>query len=741
VTDTVTASRPPRAALDRVLAAVPLATVYTWLCVLYLVEAWKRVTPWLFGDELELTQLSRSIAATGHAARRGVAHGPDSLYTYFTAPMWLIHDVGTAYAGIKYLDVFVMASVVFPTYLLARLIVGRPAALFAAAGAGAIPSLAYSSWIVEETIAYPYAAWCFYLVAKALVELRRSRSSYRWTAAAVLASLLAPAVRGELLMLPLVALFALLFTVWSSPAARRRRAPWSVPDWIGLVLLVFGAIFVISGVLSRGSQEWYGVTTLYKHRSLIMGNWAVGALAIGIGVIPLVAGLAALFRLPGEHSTRQLRVVRSVAVAGFLSFGLYTALKASYLSTQFETRVEERNLIYIAPLLFVLTALVLERRRVNIDALIIASAYGLYLVGYALYHVVKAPYEMGVQLYSDSLGFSILQQGNRYLAVDTTDARLLLIGLLAVGVALLLAPRWLAHRRRLSTAATALLAVLILGWTITGEISAAAGNISISRTVGGTLRHPFGWVDAVTGGKPTLYLGQGETDPNPENLIEFWNRSIVRVSSIDGSVHGPGPAGGPNLTLDGTITAEPQYEFAVEDWPCVDLAGTRLTAHDYSAGGGTRAWRLVQLTQPNRVQSMCTGLYADGWTGPTDGAYFRFGSGPPGWIRIFVSRRKWGGPSDPSPVHLIVGTLVINANHQPILVRTTKTVDLTIDSEQTKICWLRTPSARFAVHVVVDKKFVPHDVLPRFSDIRVLGAETNFEFFRKLPPGTRSTCT
>src|SRR4029077_10851517 len=106
-----------------------------------------------------------------------------------TAPMWLIDNVSTAYAGIKYLDVFVMASVVFPTYFLARLIVGRRAALFAAAGAGAIPSLAYSSWIVEETLAYPYAAWSMFLIAKALVERRKTKTSYAWMTAAVLCAL------------------------------------------------------------------------------------------------------------------------------------------------------------------------------------------------------------------------------------------------------------------------------------------------------------------------------------------------------------------------------------------------------------------------------------------------------------------------------------------------------------------------------------------------------------------------
>src|SRR5436305_15244639 len=115
-----------RTLADRVLAAIPLLSIFLWLCIVYAIEAWAHGTPWLFGDELELTQLSRAIADTGHAARRGEPHSFHSLYVVLTSPIWLIHDVATAYAGVKYLDVFVMASVMFPTYLLARMVVAKP---------------------------------------------------------------------------------------------------------------------------------------------------------------------------------------------------------------------------------------------------------------------------------------------------------------------------------------------------------------------------------------------------------------------------------------------------------------------------------------------------------------------------------------------------------------------------------------------------------------------------------------
>jgi len=122
-----------------------------------------------------------------------------------------------------------MTSALFPTYFLARLVVQRGWALFAAAGAAAIPSLAYSSWIVEETVAYPYAALCFYIIAKAA-----DRKSRGWVAAAIgrvarsarscAASSSSSHCRG----------FAVFFAAWSSDWGRDPRAKWSNGDYIGV---------------------------------------------------------------------------------------------------------------------------------------------------------------------------------------------------------------------------------------------------------------------------------------------------------------------------------------------------------------------------------------------------------------------------------------------------------------------------------------------------------------------------
>jgi hypothetical protein len=346
---------------------------------------------------------------------------------------------------------------------------------------------------------------------------------------------------------------------------------------------------------------------------------------------------------------------------------------------------------------------------------------------------------MGVQLYSDAPGFAILQQANRYLSWTPTFARWLLIGILVGGVLVLLAPRLLAGRERAAAALIAVMAVAIVGWNLTGEIAAATGTKSIANEAAKTLHRPFTWVDDATKLHPTLYLGESEVDQNPEWELEFWNRSIHRVSSLDGSVDGPGPAAGPNLTRDGTLfwgdsptDLGQQFDYAVEDRPCIDLAGTLVKIHDYRAGGRVRAWRLVRLTHPNRLRSECTGIYADGWTGATDSAYFRF-SGPAGWLEIVYSRRDWGYPSGPSPVHILLGRLVVNSNNEPILGKVTAKLDSSIDSTQTKTALLRVPSGSFAVHVVVDKKLVPQQFNPSSGDRRELGAELRYEFFTTRP--------
>ena len=115
--------QPARTWFDRVYAAIPLATVFVALLALYAWEAARHTSPWLFTDELELSQISRAIEATGHGARRGDPYFWQTLYTWLIAPAWAITSTTLAYAVVKYIGVVTMTLALFPTYFLARTVV------------------------------------------------------------------------------------------------------------------------------------------------------------------------------------------------------------------------------------------------------------------------------------------------------------------------------------------------------------------------------------------------------------------------------------------------------------------------------------------------------------------------------------------------------------------------------------------------------------------------------------------
>jgi hypothetical protein len=284
----------PATRVDRLYRAIPLASAFLWLCVLYGWQTRGHVTPWLFTDELKFAQISRSIAETGHAAQRDHPASFDTLYTYLIAPFWRIGDVGDSYAAIKYVGVIVMTSAIFPTYFLARMVVAKPWALFAAVGAVATPALAYATFLIEEPAAYPWSALCMLLIAKALVTRKRW-----WVLGATAACLIAPAWRVELAILIAVYGLAALFLLWVSEPAKRWRSAWSRWDWIGAVVLGIGAIIFFSAVVGGRSHTWLIATGYYRHRTIVYGLWAAGAFTIGLGVLPVVS-LAALVRPRGE---------------------------------------------------------------------------------------------------------------------------------------------------------------------------------------------------------------------------------------------------------------------------------------------------------------------------------------------------------------------------------------------------------------------------------------------------------
>jgi hypothetical protein len=703
---------------DRLLAAVPLLSVFLWLCIVYAIQAWAHGTPWLFGDELELTQLSRSIADTGHAARRGEPHSFNTLWTYVLAPAWVIDNVHSAYSTVKYIGVIVMTLTALPAYGLARLVVGRRAALFVAAASAGIPALAYSSMIVEEPLAYPYSTLCLFLILQVLIAPTRW-----WIGGAAVAAAIAPFVRGELAVVPVVFGLSVLFLLWRSDWVSRRRAAWTAPDWVGLGVLLVGVGVILSALLGHHSYEWLIATGFYKDRMVDLGLDAAGALTIGLGVLPVVAGLASLWRAPGEPPTREASSFRSVLLAAIVAFGVYTAVKSTYVSTTFGTYTYERNLIYLAPLLFAGTALWLERRRVHPIALALSAGSVLYLL-------LTTPYEIGQDISYNAPGLAILQQANRYFSLDTDGARIGLLALLAVSVVVLLAPRFV-------TRGTAWLALVVgaavVAWNLTGELAFASASNRTSSRFADNIRRPFTWVDDHTGGAPTLYIGQQMKDQNGEWLLEFWNRSIRAVWSLDGTAQGPGPVLTPDpRASDGALSHDPGYPYVVQE-AGIEIVGTTVATHLHRAGGALEPWRLIRVAPPLRLRGSVTGVFADGWAGSFS-AYTRYSTerGRSGRVRVVVSRAAWGGPNKTGHVTVKIGPIVIGDDKQPHIGNPTDVERFDIHSKEEIPLVLDAPGPRFRVEVTITPTFVPRELSPQTEvDNRELGAKVRYVF---LPP-------
>jgi len=690
-------------------ALLPLLAAYTGLAVLYGWQALERATPTLFSDEIEFTQVSRSIASSGRATIRGANPATNvSLYEYIAAPFWWIDDVGTAYGAIKLLGVLLMTAAIFPAYALARLVVSRPYALFAALGAVVAPALSYSPFLVEEPLAYPVATLALFLIARAGV--RPARVSIGLAVGVCASAIL---VRTQLAVLFPVLAIVLLAAAWRTDPVRRWRETWTTWDRIGAVVLLIGGAVVLAAVLGRHSYSWYVATTSFKERMLEYGLWAFGGLAIGVGVVPFIATLIALVRPRPE---RDARTTTFVALTGssVAAFGLYTAVKVAYLSTNLSVVIAERNLIYLTPLLFVGSALVLERRTVSWLAAAAATAVALYLV-------TTTPLKLETYPNYETHGLAIAAFANRIPKWPTETIETALV-LVVLGSALSLIALRLARSRATRVAVASSVALFSLTWSLTTEVYAANGERGASDQQYATLPKPPNWVDRTTGGASSVFVGQGVSDPNPFWQLEFWNPSIKWFWGIDGST--PGGVTPNLLRPDGTQDpADLGAGFAVAS------KGVALAAPSVTTVGDYVVYRLSG--SPVRLRQASTGIAADGWMS-SEASYTLYDvmSRGRGYVKVTLSRQGACFPQlEPADAVVAVGPVGVNEFDQPGIARVTAQREVKVKACEPNPVVLPVPRQPWRVEISLDPTFVPRELDPNQGDARKLGAVVGFEPF------------
>jgi hypothetical protein len=563
--------------------------------------------------------------------------------------------------------------------------------------------MAYVTSIIPEVLAYPFYALSSYAIVRALAS--RSRA---WIAAAVACSIVALLVRNQLMTIGGSLALAALILLAIGPASQRLRARWTRGDHLGAIVLLVGVLILANRVVGNHVQQWQVSTEFWKGRMVDYGLTAGGALTIGLGIAPVIGGLSSLW-LRDRRADPVYRAFAAYLAASIVTLGLYTAVKATYLSTIFAQLTEERNLIYLSPLLLIGTALCFESRRVSPWVVAAASAFALYIV-------IAKPYQLGYP-YFEAPGYGILTMANRHWYFNTHDLHVSLTIAWAVATAALLAPILLARSRdRFLRPLLAVGAVALAAWMLAGEITSSAGDDAQARMLSAHLPQPRNWVDLATHGGGVTYLGQAVKDANGIWLTEFWNRSLKHVYTLDGTAPGPGPSVSPDLlTADGKLSDDPGTPYVLADHG-VDL--------DAPLVGHRGELRLYRVHGPWRLRQAVQAIYPDGWAGEFAGFTF-FKRGGAGVVHVSLSRTAYCGGARAGIAQIWVGPVKIDANQQASFARIAARRRVQIENCKESSVDIRVPSTPVRAEVHISRTLPPTKY-----DQRHLGAMVSFSFDR-----------
>jgi hypothetical protein len=458
-------------------------------------------------------------------------------------------------------------------------------------------------------------------------------------------------------------------------------------------------------------------TGFEKHRLVDHAVWSVGAMTIGLAVLPVIATVVA-FASSRVRATQEGRAFVVVGISACVAFVTYAAVKGAFLSTVFSSLIVERNVIYLVPIVFAATAAVLSRPLESPLALAAGFVVALLLI-------LNAELRLDQYPYFEAPSLSIGHFANRNLSWDETDIEHALIAAALVSLALL-AARSLVRSRRAGLAVAAVAACGVTAWALTAEIYAARGLNVFSERIHQISPKPVDWVDQATGGEPTLFLGQQlGRDTNPIWLLEFWNYSIDKIWSLDGTA--PLPSLSPNLgAADGTMSPDPGVGWIV--------TGNGVEVVGEEVGEPRNGMQLWRVEPPARFRHTQTGVFPDGWmsSSATFSQYAPEDGVSRGFAKVVVSRQGACGALPVADVTIEIGPIAV-VDDQPGFARVDETIHRKLPP-----CGLTQVVTRarvpYHVEVTVSPTFIPAEVDSGSGDTRELGAQVGFDFL-PLGPG------
>jgi hypothetical protein len=380
----------------------------------------------------------------------------------------------------------------------------------------------------------------------------------------------------------------------------------------------------------------------------------LAALDLSLWVLPFAALI--VLAASARHLDEALRAYATAAIA----LTVWLVLEVGVFASTWSDRIEERNLFYLAPLLFIAFLAWLERGQPRPPRAAVAAA------GLAAALPGALPFAQLTTLSAASdtpflapwwyLGDRVAGRSN--------------VALLAVLVAIGLGALFLWLPRRWAPLLPALVALgFFLTWLPLQLWTISFERLSVLAFQNGIQVAPGDWIDRAVG--PDAHVAAIWSGNNPFRIWEneFWNRSLRRVYDLGPPLPGAmpemrlhvQPATGVLLDRRGQ-PLRARYVLADRD---VQIDGTAITsdaAHDMT---------LYRVTPPVRTPSRVSGWYSDTWTTPSV-VWTRVGCRP-GALHVLVS-------SDPKLFPGLTQRIAVSGStpHRVVLLPTTESRALSL---------------------------------------------------------------
>jgi hypothetical protein len=559
-------------------------------------RAWAAVSvpvPWITPDETVYGLLGRSLYLHGSLQILG---GPTPFYSLLVPALvgfpLSAFGLATGLDVTQGLQAFVMSLAAVPVYLWGRSLVRPRWAFVAAVLTVAAPGLTYAGLLMSEVLFYPLIVLAAWAIAEAIARPTRTTQ-----ALLVLAILAVCATRVQGIVLLPVAVTAVLVDGWlaRSWANLRRLVPAAA---------VLGGLAVVWIAYRLGS----GSGTLGGYEVITTTSWSVGAAAkyvvyhlasvlILSGLFP-VAAVAVLLVRAARRGEPDARVRAFLAVASSLT--VWLVLEVGVFTSYYSDRIVERNLIALAPVLFIGLVLWIDRGAPGtlLERGIVAAAAAVVLV--------VLPVRRLVNIFGTHDAMTMIPL---YKLVQASSPGTMLAVYLAVGVTTAVAFALLP--RRFIRVVPAVLVVAAVAASVVAAQFVVEKSQAQQRAFLG--KKPS-WIDLKSHGSVAyLYDGEPSWDGVWETL--FWNEHVDRVYNLgEKEVPGPLPQAPVEVRPDGTIFVPPSARqpgpYAVAStW--MKLAGDEVkkVKQEGLTQEGLALWR---LEPPLRLRERISGLQVNG---------------------------------------------------------------------------------------------------------------------------------